>query len=227
MIAAPPHSPASGLAPFSIEDLRARALARLSLDPAVLERKASAAERWGDHVLNPGAFPAAERDGGSPAAVLAPIVARPGGPTVLLTRRAASLRNHSGQIAFPGGRIDATDASPLAAALREAREEIGLDESCIEPLGYLDPYVTGTNFRVFPVLAIVTPPFELRLNPHEVDDAFETPLAFLMDAANHRLESRDIAGVERQFYAMPWGDYYIWGATAGMLRNLYTRLFAP
>ncbi len=218
-------APAATHPPFSAEDLRARARARLSLDPASLDRSASAFERWGDHVLNPGAFPAAERKGGAPAAVLVPIVARANGATVLLTQRASHLRQHSGQIAFPGGKIDASDASPVAAALREAREEIGLDERHVEPVAYLDAYVTGTGFRVFPVIALVTPPFELSINREEVDDAFETPLEFLMNEANHRLDTREISGAPRQFYAMPWNDRYIWGATAGMLRNLYVRLY--
>ena len=210
--------------PFSAQDLRARALRRLNLDPASLEHIASAVERWGDHVLNPGAF-VAERTGGAPAAVLAPIVARPEGATVLLTQRATRLRQHSGQIAFPGGRIDADDASPVAAALREAQEEIGLDPRHVEPLGYLDAYITGTGFRIYPVVAIVTPPFELTINHDEVDAAFEVPLQFLMEPANHLLHAREIAGASRQFYAMPWEDRYIWGATAGMLRNLYFRLY--
>ncbi len=213
--------------PFSAQDVRTRARARLSLDPSQLGLKPVDAERWGDHVLNPGAFPVAERQGGRPAAVLVPVVARPGGATVLLTQRASKLRQHSGQIAFPGGKIDAADASPVAAALREAREEIGLSEGRIEPLGYLDPYITGTDFRVFPVLAIVTPPFELAINPDEVEDAFEVPLSFLMHPANHRLESREVFGAQRQFHAMPWGERYIWGATAGMLLNLYKRLWHP
>lgn len=210
---------------FSEPDVRARAALRLSLDMTALERTPTSLERWGDHVLNPGAFPAAERTQGAPAAVLAAVVSRPEGATMLLTRRATHLRQHSGQIAFPGGRIDATDASPVAAAMREAQEEVGLDARHIEPLGYLDTYVTGTGFRIFPVLAIVTPPFTLTINHDEVDDAFEVPLSFLMDAANHRLDSREIAGAMRQFYAMPYNDRYIWGATAGMLRNLYVRLY--
>lgn len=212
-------------APFSAADVRARAARRLSLEPGQLQRTASAVERWGDHALNPGAFPAIERTGGAPAAVLVPIVARDNGATVLLTLRASHLRQHSGQIAFPGGRIDAADASPIAAALREAHEEIGLAPHHVEPIAYLDVYVTGTGFRIVPVLAIVAPGFELTINTEEVDDAFEVPLRFLMQQENHRLDTREISGAQRQFYAMPYEDRYIWGATAGMLRNLYVRLY--
>ena len=158
--------------------------------------------------------------------MLAPIVARPEGATVLLTQRASHLRNHSGQIAFPGGKIDEGE-TPLAAALREAREEIGLDSAFARPIGYLDPYVTGTGFRIYPVVAIIEPGFTLDINADEVDDAFEAPLAFLMNPENHQRHSRLVEGAERRFHAMPWRDRYIWGATAGMLLNLYQRLYGP
>jgi 8-oxo-dGTP pyrophosphatase MutT (NUDIX family) len=161
-----------------------------------------------------------------PAAVLIPVVAHPV-PTVLLTLRAAHLNDHAGQIAFPGGKIDATDASPLEAALREAWEEIGLAREFVEPIGYLDVYATGFGFRILPTLARVTPGFTLRINPAEVDDAFEVPLAFLMDPANHQLHSKEFRGVERTYYAMPFAERYIWGATAGILRVLYERIRLP
>ncbi|MGH6799618.1 MAG: CoA pyrophosphatase [Roseiarcus sp.] len=160
-----------------------------------------------------------------PAAVLLPIVDRPDGLNVLLTQRASDLRAHSGQVAFPGGKIDAGE-SPREAALREAHEEIGLEQRFVEPLGWLDPYFTGTGFRVAPLVALVEPSFVLAINKLEVDEVFETPFAFLMDSANHRLEEREWQGRRRRFYAMPHEGRYIWGATAGILRNLYEKLFS-
>jgi 8-oxo-dGTP pyrophosphatase MutT (NUDIX family) len=162
-----------------------------------------------------------------PAAVLVPVVNRPEGASVLLTVRAASLRDHSAQIAFPGGKIDAADASPVDAALREAEEEIGLDRAHVTPLGFLDAYLTGSGYRIVPVVAAVDPGFVLTINPDEVDEAFETPLGFLMDPTNHALHGREWRGAWRSYYAMPYGQRYIWGATAGILRNLHDRLMAP
>jgi 8-oxo-dGTP pyrophosphatase MutT (NUDIX family) len=161
-----------------------------------------------------------------PAAVLIPVVDHPQ-PTVLLTQRAAHLNDHAGQISFPGGKIDATDASPLDAALREAEEEIGLNREFIDPIGYLDLYATGFGFRILPALARIKPGFKLRINETEVDDAFEVPLAFLMDPANHQLHSKEFRGMERSYYAMPFAERYIWGATAGILRVLYERIYLP
>jgi 8-oxo-dGTP pyrophosphatase MutT (NUDIX family) len=160
-----------------------------------------------------------------PAAVLVPVIVRENGLTVLLTQRASHLRSHSGQVAFPGGKIDPGETA-AETALREAQEEIGLDPAFVEPLGWLDPYLTGTGFRVAPLLALVRPGFALRLNPDEVAEAFETPLDFLMNPANHRLDEREWQGQKRRFYAMPHDGHYIWGATAGIIRNLYERLFA-
>jgi 8-oxo-dGTP pyrophosphatase MutT (NUDIX family) len=161
-----------------------------------------------------------------PAAVLIPIVDH-AEPTVLLTQRAAHLNDHAGQISFPGGKIDATDASPLDAALREAWEEIGLTREFIDPIGYLDLYATGFGFRILPTLARIKPGFKLRINETEVDDAFEVPLAFLMNPANHQLHAKEFRGMERHYYAMPFAERYIWGATAGILRVLYERIYLP
>lgn len=154
------------------------------------------------------------------AAVLVPIVAHPDQLTVLLTRRTAHLHDHAGQIAFPGGRVEASDTDHADAALREAEEEVGLPRTATEIVGRLDTYQTRTGFEIVPVVAIVRPPLTLRPDPFEVAEAFEVPLDFVVDPANHRRDSRLFQGSERHFWAMPFGTYYIWGATAGMLVNL-------
>jgi 8-oxo-dGTP pyrophosphatase MutT (NUDIX family) len=159
-----------------------------------------------------------------PAAVLCGLVERAVGLHVVLTMRAAHLNQHAGQISFPGGKIDQRDPSPMAAALREANEEIGLDGDRVEIIGTLDQYQTSTGFRVTPFVGVIDPRWRPLPDPNEVEQVFETPLDFLMDPANrvrHRYERR---GVERHYYAMPWGAYYIWGATAGMLKGLSDRL---
>ena len=159
------------------------------------------------------------------AAVLVGLVSYPDEVTVILTRRSTALPVHSGQIAFPGGKIEPFDESPAAAALREANEEIGLDARHVEPIGYLQPRTTGTGFRVVPVVAKIEPPLRLRLNQHEVEEAFEVPFAFLMNEANHSLCAREWQGQMRQFYAMVYEKRDIWGLTASILRNLYERLY--
>jgi 8-oxo-dGTP pyrophosphatase MutT (NUDIX family) len=161
-----------------------------------------------------------------PAAVLIAVVDRPE-PTVLLTQRSAHLNDHAGQISFPGGKIDPTDASPLDAALREANEEVGLEREFIDPVGYLDLYGTAFGFRILPTVARVRPGFTLRVSAAEVDDVFEVPLAFLMNPANHQIHSKEFRGIERLYYAMPYEERYIWGATAGILRVLYERIYLP
>lgn len=181
---------------------------------------------YGDHRFNPELRSFIVRDGLRDAAVLIPVVDHKDGASVILTKRTEKLRHHSGQVAFPGGSIDPTDASSEGAALRETEEEIGLDRSFVEVVGRLPDYVSGSGFRVAPILGIVRPGFLLTLNVDEVDDAFEVPLAFLMNEANHTRESREWQGHMRNYYVMPYADHYIWGLTAGIIRVLYERLYA-
>lgn len=159
-----------------------------------------------------------------PAAVLVPLVDRADHLTVLLTQRTAHLAHHAGQISFPGGRIEPGDPTARATALREAREEIGLDADRVDIVGRLDDYVTGTGFVIAPIVGLVRPPYTLAPDPAEVEDVFEVPLAFILDPANHQRHSRVFNGVERSYYAMPYGQRYIWGATAAMLINLHDAL---
>jgi 8-oxo-dGTP pyrophosphatase MutT (NUDIX family) len=210
---------------FSAADLRALVRARLTPELSPKAFAGDSEPRVSDYSLNGPPPDAATLAKARPAAVLVPIIARPEGLSVLLTLRASHLRAHSGQVAFPGGKVDPGE-SPLATALREAQEEIGLEARFIEPLGWLDPYLTGTGFRVAPLVALIDPGFTLTINDDEVADVFETPFAYLMDPANHLLQEREWRGKTRKFYAMPHGERYIWGATAGILRNLWERLFS-
>lgn len=158
----------------------------------------------------------------TPAAVLVPLVEREEGLSVLLTQRTAHLSHHPGQISFPGGRLEECDqGDAVVCALRETEEEIGLPPARVDVVGRLDDYVTGTGFRVFPVVGLIRPPFELNPDPFEVAEVFEVPLCFILDPANHQLHSRVVEGRDRAFYAMPYENRFIWGATAGMLVNLY------
>ena len=210
--------------PAVTRDFFDRARARLALDVPAGLTDPNVPVRRGDLDLDPSLWERAGVAATKPAAVLVPVVDR-AEPTVILTMRTTELSSHAGQIAFPGGKIDKTDTGPLAAALREAKEEIGLDARLVEPIGYLDLYLTFTGFRILPVVARVIPNYELKINAGEVADAFEVPLAFVMDKANHARKSRDWKGVTRHYYEMPYQQRYIWGVTAGILRNLYEKIY--
>lgn len=202
---------------FDEAEFRALAAARLHRSPAP--------PGLGDDDLNPTARMIPEGEEPTPAAVLVPLVPRPEGLHLLLTERQPHLRRHAGQVAFPGGRIDSLEELPVAAALRETEEETGITPAFVEPLGYLDTYITSTNYRVVPVVGMLRPGFTVTPHDAEVKDVFEVPLAFLMDPARHERHSRDWQGQLRYYYAMPWQERYIWGATAGMIRNLYRLMY--
>ena len=213
---------------LTADEFRTLGLSRLKSEPSdqIFDPRSERSWAPSDFDLNPDMVADfAVMDVARPAAVLIPVIARDE-LTVLLTQRSDNLSTHAGQISFPGGRVDPGDASIMAAALREAEEEIGLDRRFVEPLGFIDSYRTGTGFRISPVVALVQPDFVLHLNPAEVADVFEVPLSFLMDQANHQRHSREWRGRVRDFYAMPYGERYIWGATAGMIKNMHMRLFS-
>lgn len=195
---------------------------------AVRQRFAFASGFVPEHPGDGGAF--TKGQGNTAAAVLVPLVEREDGLRVLLTRRTDHLRDHAGQISFPGGRSEPEDGSPAATALREAQEEVGLQPRHVEVIGQMPVYTTVTGFVVTPVVALVRPPFEMALDRFEVAEAFEVPLAFLMNPANHRRHQFELDGHSRHFLSMPWQgqgseglarEFFIWGATAAMLRNLY------
>lgn len=205
---------------FSAQDFAWRARARLSLD---LAADAFHRPMAPDNSQSEAALKAI------PAAVLIALAPREHGAHLIFIQRSSALRAHAGQIAFPGGRMDPGDASPIATALREAQEEIALPPQAVTPLGFLDPYQTGSGYRIAPVVALVAQPFELALCAHEVADCFEAPLSFLMNPDNHKLMALEREGRLRSFYSMAYRDKLsernIWGATAGMVRNLYERLY--
>lgn len=203
--------------PFSVDDLVARRGRLVGLGEAVLSLPPS-----GDHVIDP-RVPMAT--GLKDAAVLVPVVARGSEAGVILTQRTEHLPSHAGQVAFPGGKMDPGDADPAATALREAEEEIGLSRFLVTPLGYGDPYVTTSGYRVVPVVALVAGDPVLAPNPAEVADVFEVPLAFLMTETNHQAVMRTWRGLERRTFEMPYSGRRIWGVTAGIVHALQARLY--
>lgn len=211
-------------APIAAAEFFKRVRERLDLETPEGLTDPNITPKRGDHDADPVMTKIAQVRPIRPAAVLVPIVDHPE-PTVLLTQRAQHLPDHPGQISFPGGKIDKSDLSPLHSALREADEEIGLDRAHVEPLGYLDLYMTTLGYRIVPLIARVKPGFALTLNESEVDNVFEVPLSYVMDLANMQRHSRDWQGLTRHFYAITFGERYIWGVTAGILRNLYDRIY--
>lgn len=201
------------------DDLEARLADRL--DP--LHALAQDVRR-GDYDLNPEQRPEELRTL-TPAAVLAPIVRRPEGWTLLLTQRTETMPTHAGQVAFPGGRVQPEDNGPVDTALREAEEEVGVSRRLFRPIGGIDPWETGTGYRITPIVAFIEPGFMLRPDPREVAAVFETPLEFLFNPANHETREGEWRGQKRTYYAMPHNGRFIWGATAGMIRALYERLY--
>jgi 8-oxo-dGTP pyrophosphatase MutT (NUDIX family) len=207
----------------ALAEFLARAAAGLSSHPPGPDDPTS--NPRGDHSIDPDGSAVVPPPPHRRAAVLVPIIGRPDGPTLVLTQRAAGLRDHSSQVALPGGKIDPTDPGPAEAALREAQEEIALPPNDVRVLGYLDPYLSGTGFLVTPVIGLATPTAPFRPNPAEVAEVFEVPLAFLMDRERYALQSRQWQGRLRWFYAMHFGERLIWGVTAGILNNLRERLY--
>jgi len=210
----------SAPSPFTLADLRRR-----------IERVGDAVDDdgdYGDHRWNPGhprlqdLWKLKMRD----AAVLIPVVDRPDGPSVILTKRTEALRSHSGQVAFPGGRVDDTDISPEFTALRETDEEIGIRPDQVEVIGRMPDYMSGSGFRIAPIIGVVQPGFQLDINEDEVDAVFEAPLSFLMDPANQTQGSREWNGLEWRYFDMPYNGQRIWGVTAGIIRAFYERFYA-
>lgn len=208
---------------FSAADFRRRVLED---GAGVAEREDRASQDIGDHILNPSVRLSGDGIRLKDAAVLVPVIDDGDEARVIFTQRTKTLRNHSGQISFPGGGIDAQDRSPEEAALRETEEEIGMSHRFIETVGRMPDYISGTGFRIKPVLAVVRRGFTLTPNPAEVDEVFEVPLSFLMNPANHSRGSRMFQGRERFFYEMPYGERYIWGITAGIVRSIYERFYS-
>lgn len=201
---------------FSLDKVRRQFADRLRFDDH---------EHDGDYQLNPDFRKYLVDNATRDAAVLIGLIEREVEVNVLLTKRAEQLNSHSGQVAFPGGKIDRSDGSPEAAALREAHEEVGLEPHRVEIIGRMPDYYSGSGFKIAPVLGVVDPTVELVANPEEVDYVFEVPLSFLMNPDNHRQASRVFQGRERFYLEMPYGEHFIWGVTAGIIRVIHDRVF--
>lgn len=213
--------------PWTVESAGLPAIPGAQLTPDALRARFRAPPTWSPEVADENRRVFRGRENLVSAAVLIPLVMRPEGLQVLLTQRTAHLHDHAGQVAFPGGRAEPTDASIIDTALRETEEETGVAREHVNVLGTLPDYLTATGFRVTPVIGLAVPAFTLAHDPFEVAEVFEVPLEFLMDPGNHRLHSATMVdGVPRRYYSMPFGERFIWGATAGMLRNLYHMLRA-
>ncbi|MDR7267630.1 8-oxo-dGTP pyrophosphatase MutT (NUDIX family) [Pelomonas saccharophila] len=214
------------LVPVTSVDDHLPAVPDLALTASAVRARLAAVAAWTPEFAGDGGLFADREPAG--AAVLVPLVQREAGLNLLLTRRTDHLRDHAGQISFPGGRVEPEDDGPVGTALRETEEEIGLSRQHIEIIGQLPVYSTVTAFQVTPVVGLVEPEFTLKLDDFEVAEAFEVPLAFLMNPAHHRHHRFEFAGAERRFMSMPWQgperEYFIWGATAAMLRNFYRLL---
>jgi len=214
------------------DDLRRICQARLAKAPTDAVFSAHHIPARGDHDLNDlnddkdiEAGLISDKKTPKPAAVLVPIIARPAGLSILLTERQKDLNSHGGQISFPGGKVEQADNSPLEAALRETHEEVGIEQKFVELLGFCDDYQTVTGYRIVPVVGLVGDGFALQADPGEVANIFEVPFEFLMDTSNHRKDSLIWQGKRRHYFAMPFKTHYIWGATAGILKNLHERLY--
>lgn len=210
---------------FTTADLRRRARGVLAPLESRIDAGGDDPSGRSDFELNPELETLSDAEHRQPAAVLIPVVERERQASILFTQRTDEMPTHAGQISFPGGKMDAGDANVVETALREAREEIGLEAEFIDTIGFLDDYITSTGYRISPLVAVIRQGYSITPDHNEVADVFDVPLSFLMNAQNHEMHEREWRGAQRKFYAMPYGNRFIWGATAGMLRNLYDWLY--